>query len=73
MREMSRIKAVMDLRAELLRQGDAYCQKHGITRARLGSLVMNDNKFVDRIERGGFTNKTYEKFQWFFSESEAAA
>ena len=63
----------MDLRAELLRQADAYCTTHAISRARLATLVMNDNKFFDRIERGGFTNKTYEKFQRFFSESEAAA
>lgn len=67
----------MDLRAALIAQADAYCEAHKITRARLGVLVMNDNKFFDRIEKGpgGFTSKTFEKFQTFFATQshEAAA
>lgn len=60
----------MDLRSELIRQADAYCEEHHISRARLGVLVMNDNKFFDRItgeNAGGFTVKTFEKFQRFFA------
>jgi len=67
----------MDLTAALISQADAYCEAHNITRARLGMLVMNDNKFFCRIEKGqgGFTSKTFEKFQAFFANQsdEAAA
>ena len=63
----------MTLRAELLRQADAYCDKHNITRARLGVLVMKDNKFFADLEKGrGFTSATYEKFQRFFDRAKEA-
>ena len=61
----------MDLRETLLRQADEYCERHQLSRRQLGVLVMNDNKFFDRIETGGFTIKTFEKFQAFFAEDRA--
>lgn len=65
----------MNLRTILLAQADAYCAAHGITRARLGLMVMNDNKFFDQIENGGrgFTTTTFDKFQTFFSQEKASS
>lgn len=59
----------MDMKQRLIRESDAYCQRAGITRARLATLVMNDNKFFARLEKGGsFTVATYERFMAFFVE-----
>lgn len=60
----------IDFRTTLLKQADEYCAAHGMSRRALAIAVMNDNKFFDRIEKGGsgFTTKTYEKFQTFFRE-----
>ena len=61
----------MDLRQQLLDQVDAYCARTGMSRARLATLVVNDGKFFARLVKGGgFTVRTYEKFQAFF-EAEA--
>ena len=61
------------LAAQLLHQSDAYCDEHGITRARLGTLVMNDNKFLADVDKGkrGFTIRTFGKFQDFFAKERA--
>lgn len=63
------IPQTSSLRERLLFQADAYCEQHGITRARLGTLVMKDNKFLNDIanDKRGFTIRTYEKFQRFFA------
>lgn len=59
----------MNMKERLIREADAYCQRAGITRARLATLVMNDNKFFARIERGGgFTVATFERFMTFFAD-----
>lgn len=59
----------MNMKHTLIREADAYCQRAGITRARLATLVMNDNKFFARLDKGGgFTVGTYERFMQFFAE-----
>lgn len=49
---------------ELLASVDAYCRKHSVTRARVGELVMSDNKFFSMIEDGrGVTARTLDRFR----------
>ena len=49
---------------ELLASVDAYCAEHNVTRARVGELVMSDNKFFSMIEDGrGVTAKTLDRFR----------
>lgn len=64
----------MDLTGELLSASAAYCARTGMSRARLATIVINDGKFFDRIERGGgLTVKTFEKFMAYFAEHPAEA
>ena len=63
----------MTLKDQLLNDADSFCERRGMSRARLATIVVNDGKFFDRIERGGgFTVATYEKFMAFFAKEEAA-
>lgn len=55
----------------LLHAAAEYCTRTGMSRSRLATIVVNDGKFFDRIERGGgFTTKTYQRFLDFFRENE---
>ncbi len=64
----------MDLTAELLAKAELHCERAGISKARLATIVVNDGKFFDRVAAGGsLTVKTYERFMAFFAASEAAA
>lgn len=65
---------VPDLTAELLRATADFCERTGMSRARLATIVINDGKFFDRIERGGgLTVKTYERFMAHFETTTAGA
>lgn len=60
----------MTLKAQLLKDAEDFCRQRGISRARLATIVVNDGKFFDRIERGGaFTTRTYERFQEYFASA----
>lgn len=58
-----------NIRQTLLAAADAYCARRGISKHRLATLVVNDGKFFDRVERQGrgFTVATYEKFMAYFA------
>lgn len=59
----------MTVKERLIQEAEAYCRRAGITRARLATVVMNDNKFFSRLEKGGgFTVTTYERFMRFFAD-----
>lgn len=63
---------IIDLKQDLISKADAYCARRGISKPRLATIVHNDGKFFDRLERGGsFTVVTYEKFMRYFAEHEA--
>ncbi len=58
----------MGLRQQLLDQVDAYCARTRMSPARLATIVVNDGKFFVRLAKGGgFTVRTYEKFQAYFA------
>ncbi len=62
------------LRTQLLEQARQFCATEGMSLPTLGRKVMNDTAFFSRLEEGaGFTVRTYEKFQRFFSENSEAA
>ena len=62
----------MTLKTTLIDAADRHCRLAGISKARLASIVVNDGKFFDRIERGGsFTAKTYERFMDHFARADA--
>ncbi len=62
----------MTLKATLIDAAERHCRLAGISKARLASIVVNDGKFFDRIERGGsFTAKTYERFMAHFARADA--
>lgn len=57
----------MDLSANMLALADRYCAEKKISRSRLATIVVNDGKFFDRIDKGGsLTVRTYERFIEFF-------
>jgi len=61
----------MDLIADLLARVDRFCQRTGMSKARLATIVVNDGKFFDRIAAGGSTTvKTYERFVAWLAEAE---
>lgn len=63
------LSPVMDLTTQLMRAASEFCDRTGMSRARLATIVINDGKFFDRVERGGgLTVKTYEKFMAYFAE-----
>lgn len=63
----------MTLKDQLLDDATRFCQKKGISKARLANIVVNDGKFFERIEAGGqFTTRTYERFQAHFRSESAA-
>jgi len=62
----------MTLETTLIDAAERHCRFAGISKARLASIVVNDGKFFDRIERGGsFTAKTYERFMAYFARADA--
>ena len=62
----------MTLKATLIDTAERHCRFTGISKARLASIVVNDGKFFDRIERGGgFTADTYERFMAYFARADA--
>lgn len=62
----------MSLKQTLIEAAERHCRQHGISKARLASIVVNDGKFFDRIERGGgFTAETYERFMAHFARADA--
>ncbi len=62
----------MTLKATLIEAAERHCRLAGISKARLASIVVNDGKFFDRIERGGgFTAETYERFMAHFARADA--
>ena len=62
----------MTLKATLIEAAERHCRVAGISKARLASIVVNDGKFFDRIERGGsFTANTYERFMAHFARTDA--
>lgn len=62
----------MTLKATLIKAAERHCRLTGISKARLASIVVNDGKFFDRIERGGgFTADTYERFMAHFARADA--
>jgi hypothetical protein len=65
---------VMTLRDQLLHDATRFCEEKGMSKARLATIVVNDGKFFDRVEAGGgFTTRTYEKFQAHFAAQASAA
>lgn len=59
----------MDLTAHLLSAAEAHCERTGMSKARLATIVVNDGKFFERIEGGGgLTVKTYERFMAYLAE-----
>ncbi len=62
----------MTLKTTLIEAAERHCRLAGISKARLASIVVNDGKFFDRIERGGgFTAETYERFMAHFARADA--
>lgn len=62
----------MTLETTLIDAAERHCRFAGISKARLASIVVNDGKFFDRIERGGsFTAKTYERSMAHFARADA--
>lgn len=62
----------MTLKTTLIDAAERHCRFAGISKARLASIVVNDGKFFDRIERGGsFTARTYERFMTHFARADA--
>lgn len=55
------------LRLRLSATCDAYVQAADVSRAKVGSLILNDNTFFRRVieERQGFTVRIYDRvMQW---------
>ncbi len=60
-----------DLRAQFLRQAQRYCDKEKISLPTLGRRVLKDTAFFARVENGGgFTVRTYDRFQDYFAGRE---
>lgn len=52
----------MDIIKSLLSEIHAYCEGHQMAPTTFGRVVVNDGKFVERLEAGGqVTVKTIEK------------
>lgn len=60
----------MDLKTQLLARATTYCKTRDITLASLATLVMNDGKFFERLQKGNADcrTRTYEKFVTFFGD-----
>ena len=61
--------------ADLLRRAQAYCERTGMSKARLATIVAKDGKFFDRIEDGenpgDCTTRMYERFIEYFDHHQA--
>ena len=52
----------MKLKEQLLNAAQKYCDRSGMSKARLATIVVNDGKFFVRLEGGGgCTIETYER------------
>lgn len=53
----------------LMDEVEAYCARTGMSKARLATIVVNDGKFFDRLDKGGgFTVRTFERFREYFEQ-----
>lgn len=58
----------MNLLRNILDVANAYCGKTGLSRSRVATIVFNDGKKLDLIERGADLNtRRYEKAMLWFS------
>ena len=59
----------MSTKQEFIKTAQLYCQKTGMSRARLGAIVARDAKFFDRLtERDGdLTTGMLDRFNTFFT------
>ena len=56
------------LREQLLKQTEEFCGERGVSPREVGVAVMNDPGFFTRVRKGGgFTVKTFERFQAYFA------
>lgn len=63
-----------DLTTRLMARVEAYCERTGMSKARLATKVVNDGKFFDRIARGGsMTVETWERWMAWLDEAEREA
>lgn len=59
--------------AALLEKSDAYCGRHGISRATFSNMIARQAKFLDRIAAGGdCTTTMYDRYMRFFAAAEAS-
>ncbi len=64
----------MTLRDNLISGAEKFCNKHGISKARLATIVTNNGKFFKLLEGGGdCTTGVYERFQTVFEDPGAWA
>lgn len=60
----------ISLRDKLIADAEAYCERRGISLARLATIVANDGKFFVRLKAGGdCATRVYERFQQHFQEA----
>ena len=59
----------MKLKDHLLSAANKYCERSGMSKARLATRVANDGKFFVRLESGGgCTLETYERVIAYLDE-----
>jgi hypothetical protein len=62
----------MSLKEQLIKSADRFCKEHGISRARLATIVVNDGKFFRLLEEGrDCTINSYERFIDVFKNQKA--
>lgn len=60
----------MSYKDDLLKAADAYCAAAGRAYSGIGLAVLNDAKFIDRLQNGaGCTMDTYEKVMEWLKEN----
>lgn len=60
------------LQEDLISRARRHCAERGISLSRLATIVVNDGKFFQRLERGSScTLKTYERFIIYLAQQEA--
>jgi hypothetical protein len=63
------LEADLTLKESLIALANAWCAAHGRQLSSLGTLVVKDAKFFDRLlSGGGLTVATFERFIGFFRE-----
>jgi hypothetical protein len=64
------MKDTMDWKTDLLNRANTYCERTGMARSGLGTLIMNDAKFFDDIEEGRVVRiDTLEKAKHWFEQN----